>query len=148
MKIHVKIFTAMFAAALALCFSGCTKDSDDPETLIVGHWQVPYVSYTPEETHTTHTSDVTDEEWYFKFREDKTGWVYHIYSDGYTNYADFTYKIEKDKLILTFPDTDYTYSTMFTLEKIDKKEAVLMNPQWHPEYGYADYRIYLKRIPN
>ena len=45
MKIHVKIFTAMFVAALALYFSGCTKDKS---VNIVGTWErtAMYWSYS------------------------------------------------------------------------------------------------------
>lgn len=153
MKIHVKIFTAMFAAALALGLLSCSRDNDEPEDLIVGRWEVQYTSRTSHEDQTTEQSCLgEEEEWLFCFKHDRTGYISHTYVAEMNDYEDFTYSISGSTLTITMPEYpcgkgsgEGTYTETFNIDKLDNQEAVLRMLHESPD---SDYRIHMKRIGN
>lgn len=123
----IKTLVSVAFAALTLSLTGCSKD---PEDLIIGDWEMTSIVWTlsssesPEPWSETITPN-EGESTVFTFNKDNTMVMVDVTAEG-TDTQSGTYKVDDDKLSMTYVDEDGdTVTDTYTIDKIDKKSMTI-----------------------
>lgn len=128
---RMKLFAALFCAALTLGLSSCSKD--DFEKDIVGTWKALDITYTETYNGESHTETMTpDGDNRLTFNSDKT---FVATTDGVTE-ASGTWSISDDKLTMTGTSVEdgRTMTEKYTID-IDGSNMTLSNSEDYSEAG-------------
>ena len=140
MKKAMKMFAALFSAAIVFAFTGCTKDLEKD---IVGSWKTVGGTVTQTIDGESHTTPVTlgeGDSTIMTFNEDHTYVNVTVYG-GQSRTGTGTYSIKDDKLTLTDSKGDVTVCTI----DIDGDEMTLTYVESREE-GPVTMVVVLKRI--
>lgn len=150
MKKNLKALAVLICAAFALCFTQCSKPTED---LIVGSWNVVETVITETyngETEVDHEDIDDGESIVFTFNNDNTLNVVSVMIDDgitETETVEGTYTIDGNKLTMTKSGYDERPET-YNIETLTKQELVLSiaYTEMLDDMPYsASIKIYMKR---
>lgn len=133
----MKMFAAMFCAAMVFAFTGCSKDTEKD---IVGSWSLVSTTVTETIQGQSHTETETPEEGESSiatFNEDHTYKIVVTYRESGSFTTTGTYSLDGDKLTITLEGQEPQTGTV----KIDGDDMTLTYTE---SYGEASVSIVSK----
>ncbi len=141
MKKMMKVFAAMFCAAMVFVLTGCSKENFDED--IIGTWDAISMRFVstnaplPELNYDDTMPFEPGTSW-MVFNSDKTGLSYTFDSEeGVTNEYAFTWNIKDETLTINFNLGDYTWPSVLHIDKLKDGTMVLSENNTY-EDSYED----------